>query len=69
MKSLVGDIHQDCGGFVGSYRALCDFYNIPVCEDIAFDIDNLYVFNDITEFNLSHLQMRLGNEFSRKFSF
>lgn len=46
-----------------SYRAACEYDNIPVLEDIVFDINNLYVWNDVTEFNTSEISTRTCNVF------
>jgi hypothetical protein len=42
-----------CGGYVKSYEAMCSYYGIEPRFEICWDIDNLYHFNDITEFRLS----------------
>jgi len=41
------------GGFVGTYRSLCDYYNLTPNEEICWDIDNLYENNrmfDLSKF-------------------
>eukprot|EP01114_Cavostelium_apophysatum_P018519 TRINITY_DN5745_c0_g1_i2.p1 TRINITY_DN5745_c0_g1~~TRINITY_DN5745_c0_g1_i2.p1 ORF type:complete len:780 (+),score=203.59 TRINITY_DN5745_c0_g1_i2:20-2359(+) len=57
-KELMESIENYCGGFVSVYQATCDQMKIPVCADIAWDIDNLYVLNDTTDFNIFELCMR-----------
>jgi Ran GTPase-activating protein (RanGAP) involved in mRNA processing and transport len=58
IKSSIGDVSNFCGGFSSSYLSYCDYIGNQPCQDICWDIDNLYVFNDITEFNLLDLSMR-----------
>eukprot|EP00727_Mastigamoeba_balamuthi_P002409 m51a1_g12165 hypothetical protein (1068) ;mRNA; r:88-4311 len=41
---------QPCGGFVGSYKALCDYYGVPVNMALCWDIQTLYASN--TTFDL-----------------
>lgn len=53
-------LEQACGGYINSYQAICDLLGIPVCQDISWDINNLYVMNDVTEFNLFEMGMRQG---------
>jgi Ran GTPase-activating protein (RanGAP) involved in mRNA processing and transport len=47
------DTDSGCGGFVRTYRTLCDYYNIPCQENVAWDLENLFFNNDIKVFNLS----------------
>mmetsp|Transcript_19923 Transcript_19923/g.27846 ORF Transcript_19923/g.27846 Transcript_19923/m.27846 type:complete len:999 (+) Transcript_19923:84-3080(+) len=45
-----------CGGFVRTYRCLSNFYNVPLCADICWDIDNLFELNETTELNLNEFE-------------
>ncbi|XP_037623048.1 capping protein, Arp2/3 and myosin-I linker protein 2 isoform X4 [Sebastes umbrosus] len=50
-----------CGGFSDTYAALCDFNEMPIKEEIQWDVDNIYYINNRREFNLqdfSHLDSR-----------
>ena len=49
-----------CGGFVNTYESVCDFYSVPIQSDICWDIDNLFYVNEVMEFSLSELGIRLG---------
>ncbi|KAH3759492.1 RasGTPase-activating protein [Pelomyxa schiedti] len=31
-----------CGGFVGTYKAMCNYHNVPVNSSLCWDIENLY---------------------------
>ncbi|KAA8590692.1 hypothetical protein FQN60_014626 [Etheostoma spectabile] len=49
------------GGFSDTYAALCDFNEMPLREEIQWDVDNIYGVNNWREFNLqdfSHLDSR-----------
>lgn len=52
------DTLKGCGGFVRTYATYCDKDGIPVNEEIAWDLDNLFYNNDVKIFNL--------NEFLKK---
>jgi hypothetical protein len=45
---------------VNTYECVCDFFSVPVQSDVCWDIDNLYFVNEVTEFNLTELSLRLG---------
>ncbi|XP_034735685.1 capping protein, Arp2/3 and myosin-I linker protein 2 [Etheostoma cragini] len=50
-----------CGGFSDTYAALCDFNEMPLREEIQWDVDNIYCVNNWREFNLqdfNHLDSR-----------
>uniref|UniRef100_A0A1Y1LRL6 CARMIL pleckstrin homology domain-containing protein n=1 Tax=Photinus pyralis TaxID=7054 RepID=A0A1Y1LRL6_PHOPY len=32
-----------CGGFSTQYACMCDFHNMPYREEVAWDVDNIYV--------------------------
>jgi len=42
--------HSACGGFVRTYKALCDFYGAPVSDVICWDLKNLYADNHVFDF-------------------
>jgi hypothetical protein len=41
-----------CGGFVRTYKAICDYLNLPPRQDICWDVDNILHFGAIRDFNL-----------------
>jgi len=45
-----------CGGFNATYRSLCDYFAVPVKEDICWDITNLFPANNVTDFNLEEFE-------------
>ena len=47
---------KNCGGFSGTYQALCDFYGIPVRADICWDMDNLLPANHVKKFNMKEFE-------------
>ncbi|XP_029009123.1 capping protein, Arp2/3 and myosin-I linker protein 2 isoform X3 [Betta splendens] len=50
-----------CGGFSDTYAALCDFNEIPIREEVPWDVDNIYYVHKRRQFNLqdfSHLDSR-----------
>lgn len=49
-----------CGGFSATYRAMCDFFNTPVREDVCWDISNLFPSNNVTEFNLEEFEQPIN---------
>jgi len=42
--------HSACGGFVLTYKALCDYYNVSVSDAICWDLKNLYADNHVFDF-------------------
>src|SRR5687768_8954882 len=50
---------KSCGGFSGTYLALCDLYSIPVRSDICWDMDNLLPANHVREFNMKEFEQPL----------
>jgi hypothetical protein len=41
-----------CGGFVRTYKAICDYLNLSPRQDICWDVDNILHFGGVHEFNL-----------------
>lgn len=41
------DVNQGCGGFVQTYRTVCDYYNVPPQENVVWDLENLFYNNDV----------------------
>lgn len=41
-----------CGGFSAQYRCMCDFHNVPYREEVAWDIDTIYLSHDNRILNL-----------------
>jgi len=53
---------SSCGGFVRTYRSLSNLWNVPVCEDVCWDVDNLFELNNIRDFNFSEFQTPLNDQ-------
>jgi hypothetical protein len=49
---LTFDIDHPLGGFITTYKAICEFYSVPPREDIIWDMENLFVPGHIKDFNL-----------------
>lgn len=47
------DPEDGCGGFVYTYQTVCDYYNIPIVENLIWDLENLFFHNDIKTFIIS----------------
>ena len=41
-----------CGGFSVQYRCMCDFHGVPYREEVAWDIDTIYLSHDCRLLNL-----------------
>lgn len=41
-----------CGGFSLQYASMCDFHNVPYREEVAWDIDTIYLTHDARILNL-----------------
>ena len=41
-----------CGGFVKTYKAVCDYLGLPVRQDMCWDVENILLFGNIHEFNM-----------------
>lgn len=41
-----------CGGFSVQYRCMCDFHNVPYREEVAWDVDTIYLSHDNRILNL-----------------
>lgn len=51
---------QPLGGFISTYKAMCDFYGVEVREDFCWDMENLFVSGNIKDFNLKEFEQPLG---------
>eukprot|EP01117_Protostelium_nocturnum_P014932 TRINITY_DN5739_c0_g1_i1.p1 TRINITY_DN5739_c0_g1~~TRINITY_DN5739_c0_g1_i1.p1 ORF type:complete len:734 (-),score=247.62 TRINITY_DN5739_c0_g1_i1:1383-3584(-) len=49
---------EPCGGFVFLYLAFCDFYQVEPCNDICWDMNNMYPETGCETFNLVDLFFR-----------
>ena len=58
--SLYYQSETPCGGFVRTYRALCDYYGVPPNETLCWDIDALYAGNRVLD--LRHLFPGAGDD-------
>ncbi|XP_028409927.1 F-actin-uncapping protein LRRC16A-like isoform X2 [Dendronephthya gigantea] len=50
-----------CGGFSHSYSCICNHMGVPFLEEVAWDVDTIYLSNDTKEFNIQdfdHLEPR-----------
>ncbi|XP_029825948.1 F-actin-uncapping protein LRRC16A isoform X1 [Ixodes scapularis] len=50
-----------CGNFSAQYICMCDFHNLPFREDVAWDVDTIYLSHDTKELSLldfDHLEGR-----------
>lgn len=41
-----------CGGFVRTYKAICDYLSLPPRQDICWDVDNILHFSAVRDFNV-----------------
>ncbi|CAH1728951.1 unnamed protein product [Chironomus riparius] len=41
-----------CGGYSVQYKCMCDFHNVPYREEVAWDIDTIYLSHDCRILNL-----------------
>ncbi|KAN0023780.1 hypothetical protein ACTFIV_008167 [Dictyostelium citrinum] len=46
---------QGCGSFNLTYRSVCDHIGVQPLSSILWDIENLYPFNQVREFNLAEI--------------
>ncbi|KAK3085253.1 hypothetical protein FSP39_000718 [Pinctada imbricata] len=53
MYDLIRDVdHKEtgpCGGFSMMYACMCDYYNLPYREEVAWDVDTIYLSQDSRE--------------------
>ncbi|GAB6032597.1 hypothetical protein CHUAL_011487 [Chamberlinius hualienensis] len=59
-SSLKKDVGP-CGGFSKQYAAMCDYHGLPFREEVAWDVDTIYLSHDTKELSLrdfDHLEMR-----------
>jgi len=48
-----------CGGIVGTYKSLCDYYQIKSVPQVCWDLENLYLNNkhlDFKKFSFQYLE-------------
>jgi hypothetical protein len=55
-RTAQATLAKNCGGFSGTYQALCDYYGIPVRADICWDMDNLLPANHVKKFNMKEFE-------------
>jgi len=53
---------QPLGGFITTYKSLCNFYNAEVREDIIWDMENLHLPGNIKDFNLNEFESLSAND-------
>lgn len=41
-----------CGGFSAQYACMCDFHGVPYREEVAWDVDTIYLSHDTRLLNL-----------------
>lgn len=41
-----------CGGFSTQYACMCDYHGLPYRDEVAWDIDTIYLSQDTRELNL-----------------
>ena len=52
-----------CGGFSNMYKCMCDLHHLPYREEVAWDVDTIYLSHDTKELSLQdfdHLNPRLA---------
>ncbi|XP_048577148.1 F-actin-uncapping protein LRRC16A isoform X2 [Nematostella vectensis] len=50
-----------CGGFSRVYACMCDYHGVPYLEEVAWDVDTIYLSHNTKEFNLQdfdHLEQK-----------
>lgn len=45
-----------CGGFSAQYLCMCDYYNLPFREEVAWDVDTIYYSHDSHELCLQDFE-------------
>ncbi|GAM21013.1 hypothetical protein SAMD00019534_041880 [Acytostelium subglobosum LB1] len=49
-----------CGGFVETYSSLCNYFGIPVREDICWDMANIVSQRNIKTFNINEIEQPIS---------
>ncbi|KAF2075298.1 hypothetical protein CYY_003375 [Polysphondylium violaceum] len=49
-----------CGGFVETYTSLCDYYSIPIRDDICWDMANIVSSKNIKTFNIGEIEQPIS---------
>jgi hypothetical protein len=52
MTYLQTILEHPLGGFIQTYKSVCEFYQVEPREDIVWDMENLFVSGNIRSFNL-----------------
>lgn len=52
MKEIEKKEHGPCGGYSIMYACMCDYHNTPYREEVAWDVDTIYLSQDSRELNL-----------------
>ncbi|XP_048748986.2 F-actin-uncapping protein LRRC16A-like isoform X4 [Ostrea edulis] len=52
MKEIEKKDQGPCGGYSIMYACMCDFHNTPYREEVAWDVDTIYLSQDSRELNL-----------------
>eukprot|EP01133_Synstelium_polycarpum_P007517 gene7517-8796_t len=55
LKTLYSSEVGGCGSFAATYKSVCDYLGIQPLSSVVWDIENLYPFNAIREFNLNEI--------------
>eukprot|EP01119_Soliformovum_irregulare_P002545 TRINITY_DN1278_c0_g1_i1.p1 TRINITY_DN1278_c0_g1~~TRINITY_DN1278_c0_g1_i1.p1 ORF type:complete len:952 (+),score=343.92 TRINITY_DN1278_c0_g1_i1:87-2942(+) len=51
---------QPLGGFIPTYKAVCDYFEVPVRDDIIWDMENLFIPGNMKSFNLKEFEQPMG---------
>lgn len=45
-----------CGGFSTQYACMCDYHGVPYREEVAWDVDTIYLSQDTKELSLKDFE-------------
>ncbi|XP_059156102.1 F-actin-uncapping protein LRRC16A-like isoform X2 [Physella acuta] len=62
IKGLENKEIGPCGGFTTMYQCMCDFHGLPFREEVAWDVDTIYLSHDCRELRLQDFDHLVGKD-------
>ncbi|XP_035826873.1 F-actin-uncapping protein LRRC16A [Aplysia californica] len=69
LKTMYDMIHNleskdpgPCGGFTAMYNCMCDYHNLPIRDEVSWDVDTIYLSHDTRILRLQDFDHLLGKD-------
>lgn len=62
IKTIESKEHGPCGNFAMMYACMCDYFNLPYREEVAWDVDTIYLSQDCRVLSLKDFDHLSGKD-------